>query len=107
VNVTQIELEFVELPDIPNVGAPDLNNGYLLSMWDCSCKLATWNPSLVQFEDAGGPLNGLAIRSWAVLPKPLDFPTWGAPIIEAAIANDASYAKAGWLESKYTASAKN
>lgn len=105
-HLTEIELQFVELPDLPGGGAPDMNNGYLLSMWDCSCRLAKWNSSVRAFEDQGGQLNPLAVRSWAVLPKPLDHPTWGQSIVRAALANDESYERAGWLEPVYETAAR-
>lgn len=65
---TLVEFEFVELPDLPTDNEPS-NSSYLLSMLDCSFQLAVWNASTARFEDSGGPLNPMAIRSWAVLPK--------------------------------------
>jgi len=100
-HLTEIELQFVELPDLPGAEVPDMNNGYLLSMWDCSCRLAKWNGNARAFEDHCGQLNPLAIRSWAVLPKPLDYPTWGQSIVKAALENDESYERAGWREPMY------
>jgi hypothetical protein len=102
-NVTIIELEFVELPHVPAEEPAGLNNGYLLSMWDCTCRMARWNTAAQRFEDAGGPLNPRAIRSWSLMPKPLDFPTWGNPIVQAATAGSTEYAGAGWLEPTYVA----
>lgn len=101
-HVTLVELEFVELPDVPDVGeGQPTNNGYLLSMWDGTCRLATWKESALRFEDSGGLLNPLAVRSWATLDKPLDRHGWGEHIARAAIAGDTSYEKAGWLEPTY------
>jgi hypothetical protein len=97
---TLVELEFVELPYFPKADGT-MDNGYLLSMWNCACQLATWNASAERFEDEGGRLNPLAIRSWAVLPKPIDYGCWGGPIVRAALANDKSRQDAGWLEPKY------
>lgn len=100
-HITEIELVFIELPDLPCSGVADMNNGYLLSMWDCTCRLVRWNAEQRTFEDQGGQLNALAIRSWAALPKPLDYPTWGQRIVEAALAKDGTYVRAGWLEPLY------
>jgi len=100
-NATIIELEFIELPYVPETDLPALNNGYLLSMWDCTCRMARWNATESKFEDAGGLLNPRAIRSWALLPKPLDFPTWGEPIVKAATSGSTEYDRAGWLEPAY------
>ena len=99
-HVTLVELEFVELPDLPKVEAT-VNNGYWLSMWDCSCRMATWNAAAERFEDAGGLLNPLAIRSWALLPNPLDAAFWCDAIVRAARANHTARPDAGWLEPKY------
>ncbi|KWA83842.1 hypothetical protein WL29_20980 [Burkholderia ubonensis] len=87
-HVTLVELEFVELPDLPITEAT-VNNGYLLSMWDCSCRMATWNAAAERFEDVGGLLN------------PLDVACWGDAIIRAVLAKHTSRPDAGWLEPKY------
>jgi len=100
-NVTVIELEFVELPHTPVAEPAGINNGYLLSMWDCTCCMARWNTATQRFEDSGGLLNPRAIRSWALLPKPLDFPTWGNAIVQAAVTGSTEYEGAGWLEPAY------
>ncbi|MDH0073187.1 hypothetical protein N7359_13980 [Stenotrophomonas maltophilia] len=83
---TIVELEFIELPSLPDAQAP-MQNGFLLSMWDCTCRLASWDASAERFEDAGGQLNPLAIRSWALLPQPLDAAAWGEPVVRAALSD--------------------
>lgn len=103
-NVTLVELEFVELPHLPKADCA-MNNGFLLSMWDCTCRIAAWNGAIDRFEDSGGQLNPLAIRSWAVLPKPLDDACWSERIVQAALANDKSSPNAGWLEPNYESTA--
>jgi hypothetical protein len=97
---TLVELEFIELPSLPDAQAP-MQNRFLLSMWDCTCRLASWNASAERFEDAGGQLNPLAIRSWALLPEPLDAEAWGEEIVRAALSDDTSRNNAGWLQPKY------
>lgn len=78
-HVTQIDLEFVELPDLPDEDRGFVPNPallvqpkYLLSMWDCSCKLAGWDAQKMVFRDQLGELNPLAIRAWATLPQPIE-----------------------------------
>lgn len=110
-HVTQIELEFVELPHLPDETAPGfvpnpslpVQPNYLLSMWDCSCRLAIWDGQLRVFRDHVGKLNALAIRAWATLPKPVDWPGWGDAVARAAKANAVSveFPNAGWLEPHY------
>lgn len=104
---TIIEIEFVELPVTPEIFGDKsgeiaaAGNGYLLSMWDTSCRIAKWCAKQQAFEDSGGLLNRAAIRSWAALPQPLDRPCWGQPIIEAALSRDDGRPNAGWLEPIY------
>jgi len=99
-HATLIEFEFIELPFLPGAQAA-MQNGYLLSMWDCTCRIATWDASAGRFKDSGGQLNPLAIRSWALLPQPLDAEAWGEPIVRAALSGDTSRSNAGWLQPKY------
>ncbi|WP_440569490.1 hypothetical protein [Stenotrophomonas sp. STK17_22] len=99
-NTTSVELEFIELPSLPDAQA-FMQNGFLLSMWDCTCRLAKWDALAGRFEDAGGQLNPLAIRSWALLPQPLDAVAWGEPVVRAALSGDRSQNNAGWLQPKY------
>lgn len=99
-HVTLVELEFIELPSLPGAQAA-MQKSYLLSMWDCTCRIATWDASAGCFEDSGGRLNPLAIRSWALLPQPLDAEAWGESIMRAALSGDTSRDNAGWLQPKY------
>lgn len=99
-HVTLVELEFTELPSLPGAQAA-MQKSYLLSMWDCTCRIATWDASTGCFEDSGGQLNPLAIRSWALLPQPLDAEAWGESIVRAALSGDMSRNNAGWLQPKY------
>ncbi len=112
--ITQVELEFVEMPSEPELQpsgiplgvrhldiAPGVQPTFLLSMWDTSCKLAQWDGTTHTFQDGGGSLNPLAIRAWAALPRPLDFPGWGPDVAAAAMSRDADRADAGWLEPLY------
>lgn len=88
---TIIELEFVELPDLPlcatGVDVDQLSggNGYLLSLWDTSCRLVQWCPSNRTFFDGAGAIDSSAIRAWADLPRPLDAPAWGQSVIDRAL----------------------
>lgn len=88
---TIIELEFVELPDLPlcatGVDVDQLSggNGYLLSLWDTSCRLVQWCPSSRTFFDGAGTIDSSAIRAWAGLPRPLDAPAWGQSVIDRAL----------------------
>ncbi len=88
---TIIDLEFVELPDLPgSVTAVDVDqhnggNGYLLSLWDTSCRLVQWCPSSRSFFDGAGIIDSSAIRAWAGLPRPLDAPAWGQSVIDRAL----------------------
>ncbi|WP_159067172.1 hypothetical protein [Xanthomonas citri] len=99
-HVTLVELEFFELPSLPGVQTA-MQKNYLLSMWDCTCRIATWDAFAGCFEDSGGQLNPLAIRSWALLTQPLDAEAWGESIVRAALSGDTSRNNAGWLQPKY------
>lgn len=105
-NTTLVELEFVELPALPDARAA-LHNGFLLSMWDSTCRLSTWNASAGRFEDSGGHLSPLAIRSWALLSMPLDAASWGEPVVRAALSDDKSQQDAGWLQPTYEHASPN
>ncbi|WP_440986184.1 hypothetical protein ACQHIH_21820 (plasmid) [Xanthomonas sontii] len=103
-HTTIIELEFIELPDTPGsiMGAASeyatTSNGFLLSMWNAACRIATWRADIQRFEDAEGLLNHAAIRAWAPLPRPVDAPSWGQAILEGALTGDEARPGAGWLE---------
>ena len=103
-HATIIELEFIELPHTPSsvggtaIESAQTGNGFLLSMWNASCRMARWCPGLQRFEDSEGALNPKGIRAWARLPQALETPAWGASIVEMALRLDQTHPDAGWLE---------
>lgn len=106
-HTTVIELEFTELPDTPGslgsrlIERATTSNGFLLSMWNATSRIAVWRDDVQRFEDAGGPLNTAAIRAWAPLPLPVDLPAWGEAVLEKALGRDQTVAGAGWLQPIY------
>ncbi|UXF74689.1 hypothetical protein K7574_21005 (plasmid) [Stenotrophomonas maltophilia] len=99
-----IELEFTELPDTPGrlggklIERATTGNGFLLSMWNATSRIAVWRDDVQRFEDTGGLLNPAAIRAWAPLPQPVDLPAWAEAVVGRALERDQTVADAGWLQ---------